>query len=120
MTKKLGAITVNDGDEMSADAGDKSAEVGRPSEKLTANAFECVTKVTKDRQPLEQNLVLSILHKVFKAIDQRVAKKFNVLANLVNKLKAVTLKKGDIVVHPQAPIDTIYVMYSGQVEQSFS
>ena len=34
-------------------------------EKLTDNAYDCVAKATNLRQPLEQNLILSILFKVF-------------------------------------------------------
>ena len=82
-------------------------------DRLTTNAFDCVNKIPNLRFALEQNLILSIMHKVFKQVDQRIAKKFNVLATLVNKLKAVTLNKGDIIVKPDSKIDTIYIVYSG-------
>ena len=61
----------------------------RQPEKLAKDSFDCVTKAANRRQPLEQNLVLSILFKAFKTIDQRIAKNFNVLAGLVPKLRAV-------------------------------
>ena len=61
----------------------------RHPEKLAKDSFDCVTKAANRRQPLEQNLVLSILFKAFRTIDQRIAKNFNVLAGLIPKLKAV-------------------------------
>ena len=60
---------------------------------------------------------MSVLFKVFKKIDQRIAKNFNVLATLVNKLKAESFKKGDIIIKPTDNLDRIYIVYSGQVEQ---
>ena len=64
-------------------------------------------------------MIMSIVHKIFKKVDQRVAKRFNVLATLINKIKTITLEKDDVIIEPNAPIDKIYVMYSGQVAQTF-
>ena len=86
------------------------------ADKLTKNAFDCIEKIPAARQALEQNLILSIVHKVFKKVDQRVAKRFNVLAALINKIKPISLKEGDVLVQPDEAIDKIYIMYSGQVE----
>ena len=58
---------------------------------------------------------MSIIHKIFKKVDHRVAKRFNVLANLINKIQTTTLEKGDIIVEPNQSIEKIYVVYSGQV-----
>lgn len=58
---------------------------------------------------------MSIIHKIFKKVDHRVAKRFNVLANLINKIQTITLEKGDIIVEPNQSIEKIYVVYSGQV-----
>ena len=68
------------------------------ADKLTKNAFDCIKKAPSTRQPLEQNLILSIVHKVFKKVDQRVAKRFNVLAALINKIKAISLERDQILV----------------------
>ena len=92
----------------------------RHPEKLAKDSFDCVTKAANHRQPLEQNLVLSILFKAFRAIDQRIAKNFNVLATLVMKLRAVEHGQGATLAVPHAPLDTIYIVYSGQVEQTYS
>lgn len=88
----------------------------RQPEKLAKDSFDCVTKAANRRQPLEQNLVLSILFKAFKMIDHRIAKNFNVLAGLVPKLKAVEYAQGKTLAVPYAPIETIFIVYSGQVE----
>ena len=61
---------------------------------------------------------MSVLFKLFTKIDVRIAKKFNVLATLVDKLKAESFKKGDIIIQPTDSIDKIYIVYSGQVEQT--
>ena len=86
---------------------------------MTSNAYDCINKTPGARQPLEQNLIMSIVHKIFKKVDHRVAKRFNVLATLINKIQTITLEKGDIIIEPNASIDKIYVMYSGQVVQTF-
>lgn len=46
-------------------AGSKASNQ-RERETLTKSAFECVNKVVNHRQPIEQNLILSILFKAFK------------------------------------------------------
>ena len=92
----------------------------RHPEKLAKDSFDCVTKAANRRQPLEQNLVLSILFKAFRTIDQRIAKNFNVLAGLVTKLRAIECVQGNELAIPHAPLDTIYIVYSGQVEQTYS
>ena len=41
---------------------------------------------------MEQNLLVSILFKAFMKIDQRVAKRFNVLATLANKMQTISVQ----------------------------
>lgn len=43
--------------------------VAYSKEKLTENAFDCIARPANKKKPLEHNLVLSILYKLFKAID---------------------------------------------------
>lgn len=38
-------------------------------EKMTENAYDCIARPANRKKPLEHNLVLSILFKLFKAID---------------------------------------------------
>ena len=57
-------------------------------------------------------MILSILFKVFRVIDQRVARRFAVLASLVNRLKCETFEQGDVIVgfddEPVTSIDDLH------------
>ena len=64
----------------------------KKSNDLKQNAFDVIDKIPNYRLPMEQNLLVSILFKAFMKIDQRVAKRFNVLATLANKMQTISVQ----------------------------
>ena len=109
--KKLGAYYPENMDIDDVESAKKKTD------DIQTSAYDVINKVANYWQPMEQNLLVAILFKIFQKIDQRVAKRFNVLAALTYKLRTKLLYKDDVIVQPDESLDTINIVYAGQIKQ---
>ena len=86
------------------------------SKELTTCAFDAAKKPNLYRQPLEVNLLMCMLYKVFSKIEPAIAKRFRLLASLAAKMQSVEFDKGEHIIQTGQKMDKIYLIYSGQVK----
>lgn len=76
------------------------AERTKRTKNAEQNAYLIAQKDVKERSPLEENLLLSIVFKALSKVDARIARSFPVLSKLITRVKAAIYMKHDLILQP--------------------